>query len=658
MIGKSILGIGVFMVALLPTGCRHDELVYPSESENTGAVGGSGGMYVLNEGNMGSNKCTIDFYDFATGEYHRNIYPERNPEQVMELGDVGNDIAVYGSKLYITVNCSHKVEVLDAATARRIKQIDIPNCRYLAFNEGNAYVSSYIGPVGVDPNSPLGAVVRIDTVSLTVTGEATVGYQPEEMAVAGNTLFVANSGGYRAPYYDNTITAISLSDFSPSYTIETEINLHRLKADRNGALWANSRGNLKDIPSSLIKFTKGTDGKYKVNRVFQIPCDNFTFRGDSLLYVSSSNGKNTYGAINIIDGRSLGSFISPELEKKILKPYALEVDPFSGNLFLTDAKNYVSSGTVYCIDRQGNALWEARTGDIPAAIAFTRNAVSTPVSPEPETPQPQGAYISKVFDYCPAPGQFINLMPLYEDGDSYEDILKKCEESICGLAEQTVSLGGFGGYIVFGFDHMVPNVEGEADFRIWGNTIWQNEEIRGGSAEPGIVMVSYDANGNGLPDDEWYELAGSEYYSNGTVHNYTISYEFGNPIKWNDSLGVIGEMTLNPFHSQPYWPQWTEARKLTFTGTRLAPNAVDVSGNGTNFILYSYGFGYADNFPNSYAAENSFDISWAVDSNGNPVKLPGIHFVKVITGLNQQCGSLGETSTEICKAADLHFPTH
>ena len=175
-------------------GCRHDELVIPDENENAdGASSRSGGMYVLNEGNMGANKCTIDYYDFATGNYSRNIYAGRNPSEVMELGDVGNDIAVYGSKLYITVNCSHKVEVLDAATAVKIKQIDIPNCRFLKFDGGNAYVSSYIGPVGADPKCPRGAVFRVDTASLTVTGEVAVGYQPEEMEIVGRKLYVVNS---------------------------------------------------------------------------------------------------------------------------------------------------------------------------------------------------------------------------------------------------------------------------------------------------------------------------------------------------------------------------------------------------------------------------------------------------------------------------------
>lgn len=648
-----ILFLTVF--GLLTTACRHDELIFPSQQEEAGSGGGAGGFYVLNEGNMGSNKCTLDYYDFSSGVYNRNIYPERNPQEVMELGDVGNDMAVYGSKLYIVVNCSHKVEVLDALTATKIAQIEIPNCRYLAFDGGNAYVSSYIGPVGVDPSSPLGAVFRVDTATLKITGEIAVGYQPEEMAVADGTLFVANSGGYRPPQYDNTITAIDLATFTPSYTITGRPNMHRLKADRYGRLWASSRGNYSGEGQALLMLEKGYNGLYEVSRTFDLSCENFTFRGDELLYFGKDGGNYRYGSIDITTFARKGAFISPALQSAIIRPYALAVDPSSEDVFITDAKNYVSSGTIYCVGRDGNEKWSARTGDIPSAIAFTDGSLAPGVTSPPSDAGYGGAYIAKVFEYRPAPGQFVNVLPFYFPGDTEEDMIRKCEESICGTSDVCISLGGFGGYVTFGFDHLVRNVEGEADFRLWGNAIWQSADLRGGSAEPGIIMVSYDANGNGLPDDEWFEIAGSEYDSPLTAKNYTITYTDGPEIGWKDSLGSIGIMTRNPYHTQSYWPQWINTSELTFSGNRLAPNAKDLGGTGSNYVLFSYDSGYADNYPNTFAAENSFDISRAVDSAGNPANLPGIHFIRVYTAVNQQCGPLGETSTEISKAQDLHY---
>ncbi len=283
-------------------------------------------------------------------------------------------------------------------------------------------------------------------------------------------------------------------------------------------------------------------------------------------------------------------------------------------------------------------------------------------------------YISKVYEYCPAPGQFVNEMPRFEEGDTYESILQKAEESISGTNDIMITLGGFGGYVTFGFDHTVMNIPGEKDFRIWGNCFYEllQPDKKGGSAEPGIVMVSYDRNCNGLPDDEWYELAGSEYYSSATRHNYEITYYRPDPdreivadednslddihyIRWTDNNGGSGYMAKNIFHNQDYYPKWITDNSIKFRGTLLSDNAEDISGIGTYYVLYSFPWGYVDNHPNEYADLNSFDISWAVDSKGNSVQLPGIDFIRVYTGVNQYCGWLGETSTELSRAQDLHI---
>lgn len=283
-------------------------------------------------------------------------------------------------------------------------------------------------------------------------------------------------------------------------------------------------------------------------------------------------------------------------------------------------------------------------------------------------------YITCVQEYCPAPGQFVNEMPRHEEGDTYADMLEKAEDCISGTNDVMISLGGWGGYVTFSFDHTVVNVPGEYDFRIWGNCFYElnKPEDKGGSAEPGIVWVSYDANCNGIPDDPWYELAGSEYKSPTTLHGYAMTYHRPDPdriietdydhsiddlnyIRWTDNQGNESHMPKNMFHNQEYYPRWVEADTLSFSGSCLAPNAKDTSGKGTYYILYSYPWGYADNHPNDFGDLNSFDISWAVDAQGNPVSLPGADFVRVQTGLNQYCGWLGETSTEICRARDLHI---
>ena len=374
----SYIFLPLLMVA---TSCREDELVVPTEYDIVGdmpAQSSVRGFYLVNEGNMGSNKCTLDYYDYTTGLYSRNFYAERNPTVIKELGDVGNDIGIYGSKLYVVVNCSHKVEVMDARSGVRLGQVDIPNCRYIRFHRGKAYVSSYVGPVMIDPSAPKGAVYEVDTASFAVTRKVTVGYQPEEMEIVDDYMYVANSGGYRAPAYDNTVSVIEMIDFKQVQQIPVGINLHRLKKDRYGKLWVTSRGDYQTRPSRLYVMQKVRGyNRMAVTDTLDIACSNMAFRGDSLFYYATEwnnftqSNTITYG---IVDIRTLErvseNFITDGTDRDITIPYGIAIHPESGDIFVTDAKNYVSSGTLYCFDRQGRRKWSVRTGDIPARITF------------------------------------------------------------------------------------------------------------------------------------------------------------------------------------------------------------------------------------------------------------------------------------------------
>ncbi|MDY0989708.1 cell surface protein [Flavobacterium sp. CFBP9031] len=282
-------------------------------------------------------------------------------------------------------------------------------------------------------------------------------------------------------------------------------------------------------------------------------------------------------------------------------------------------------------------------------------------------------YISNVLDFRPAVGQFTNEIPQYVAGNTEANIIAAAKKAIVGSNTSMISLGGFGGYVVFGFDHTIPNRSGR-DFKILGNAFWGNEanEARAGSCEPGIIMVAYDKNKNGKPDeDEWYEIAGSEYFKSTTIKNYEITYfkpdankepVTGNEfwqfdteyIKWQDNAGQSGYKVQNVFHNQNYYPLWIADASYTLKGTKIADNFYDQSGEGSYWVGKSFEFGYADNAPNNDEASN-IDISWAVDKNGKYVKLPGIDFVKVYTAINQEAGWLGEVSTEVSGAYDLHL---
>ena len=264
-------------------------------------------------------------------------------------------------------------------------------------------------------------------------------------------------------------------------------------------------------------------------------------------------------------------------------------------------------------------------------------------------------YIHRVYEYMPAPGQFVNELPEYETGDDAAAMCRKAEEAIADNNRGMISLGGWGGYVVFGFDHPVVNAGGTCDLVVEGNSFYSDKEAGpsgGGSSEPGIVMVSVDGNGNGKPDDMWYELAGSEYNNPQTRHNYKVMYartEDWADVPWRDNEQHRGVIAVNLYHKHSFYPLWA-GETLSFTGARLPDNYRYLN---EQYIFYPYAYGYADNHPND-ADEAQLDIDWAVNNDGSPVHLPAIDFVKVYTALHQQCGSVGETSTEIIGARDLH----
>ena len=374
---------------LLVAACRNDVMVVPMEDINTGGKAVKSeiiGMYLLNEGNMGSNKSTLDYLDLSgkdsTVHYYRNIYSERNPSTVMMLGDVGNDIQIYGSRLWLVINCSNKVEVARASDAVRIGKVNIPNCRYVTFKDGFAYVSSYVGTQYGGSDSPLGSVYKVDTLTLEKVDSCAVGYQPEEMAIIGNKLYVANSGGYQGMTgqgYESTVSVIDLATMRETEKILVAPNLHHVKADHYGQLWVTARGNYNDEASSIWWLQPNADGKMVVGGYLDQPVSDLCIVGDSLYFYGSQwseimlTNKVTYGIINVRTHQMVSNSLSdaPEISK-IRMPYGIIVNPLQRDFYLMDAKNYVSSGELLHFLPDGTFDWKVKTGDIPAHATFLR----------------------------------------------------------------------------------------------------------------------------------------------------------------------------------------------------------------------------------------------------------------------------------------------
>ena len=688
-----------FLVGLLLAGCRQDLPLLMSEGESVAppASGGSYlGMFLLNEGNMGSNKASLDYYEYASGQYQRNWYAERNPEVVKELGDVGNDLEVYGDRLFAVINCSNYVEVMNVYTGKHIASIQVQNCRHIAFHGDKAYVSSYAGPVQLDPNARQGKIVEVDLNSLAISREVLVGYQPEEMVITDGKLYVANSGGYRAPNYDRTVSVVDLTSFQVVNIIEVGLNPGGMALDAQGRIYVSAQGDRKQVQPDIWVIDSHTQ---QVTGQLGSAAHEMCLCGDSLYVLDAGykeNGESRTPNYRIYDVKKQQwvsqKFITDGTEAQLKTPYGLAVNPDTREIFLTDATNYVTPGYLYCFSKEGRLQWKATTGDIPAHMVFTTrrfypNDVMPPVEPEePEEGKPS-PYITKVLEYRPAPGQFVNEMPMYKVGDTEEIMKQKVLDYIGNGHTSPVTLGGYGGYVTVGFDHTIENKKGLRDFRVLGNATDAAgrpfaAKPAGGGCEPGIIQVAYDKNKNGIPDaDEWYEIAGSGHRApeeepwydmakqagNDVTlyHNYSITYfkpkkepveetEKLQYIRWTDNQGHEEYRIKNSFHTQPYFPQWLDETELTFTGTCLPQNAINEGQSGQDYyVLYRYQYGYADNAVNDDEAA-VIDIDWAVDADGQPANLPGVDFIRIYTGVNQENGWIGECSTEVCGIEDLH----
>ncbi|MBE8728264.1 hypothetical protein [Flavobacterium hungaricum] len=278
------------------------------------------------------------------------------------------------------------------------------------------------------------------------------------------------------------------------------------------------------------------------------------------------------------------------------------------------------------------------------------------------------AYITRIFDFDPAPGMFAN--DLYKDGNSKEDVMK----TALGRIDKTsvgylLDLGGFGGSIVVGFDHTVVNVSGASDFRIYGGDVSNPTGAKANPPAPGLIYVAYDKNKNGKPDeDEWYEIAGSQHTKSTTTQNFKVTYykkPAGEPLVTASALFLDYEHVYcennkeekyylaRPRAKKEFYPLWKTQTSVTYEGTRLNVD-FKTARAGQTTLWYSTPpeWGYAN------AINPDIDIDWAVDKNGNKANLPGIDFIKVINCVSEPMGLCQQQSSMaavFAGAGDLHL---
>lgn len=337
-----------FTLIMVLISCHKDKIIpVPDKPAATRA-----GLYILNQGGFGSNNSTLTYYDYTSKQLTADFFSSVNGTKI---GDTGNDVEIYGTKMYIAVNNSDRIDVVNAKTGKIIKQATLHQCRSIAFYQGEAYITSYDGNVAV-----------MDTLTLTINKLIPVGRNPEQLVVSNNKLYVANSGGLSFGNPDKTVSVIDLTTLTEIKKITVIANPVSVTADTYGNVYVLSIGDFAKIMPGMTIIDNVADvikSQPIVSLGFNTP---IVAQGEYVYYLTSNNKVAVYNAKTQTPAQA--NFITDGTV--VTAPYDLAADPLTGEIFVTDAKDYSSNGTLYAFDKTGKKEYSITTGINPGKVAF------------------------------------------------------------------------------------------------------------------------------------------------------------------------------------------------------------------------------------------------------------------------------------------------
>ena len=261
------------------------------------------------------------------------------------MGDTGNDMKKYGGKIYIIVNVSSTIEVLNASTGNSISQISMvangtpKQPRYITFYGPKAYITCYDGYVDV-----------LDTASLSITNRIQVGANPEGLTISNGKLFVANSGGLNFPNVDSTVSVIDLGSLQEITRITVGKNPGSIQTDTNGEVYVITRGDYAGIPSRMHRINANTN---TLTQSFTFDASGISpFNSHFLVsYHDFSSGDNK---IALFDPNT-ETIINPEYipTSGIQTLYGVQYSDITNKIYCLDAKNYTVTGQVHVFSPNG-----------------------------------------------------------------------------------------------------------------------------------------------------------------------------------------------------------------------------------------------------------------------------------------------------------------
>lgn len=326
-----------FLIALTFLGCKKkkiDEPIVPNQLSN--------GILVLNEGLFQQNNSTLGWINMNDFSYSGDFFEQKNGRS---LGDTGNDLQRYGGKIYVIVNVSSTLEILDATTGKSIKQIAMVNNgvnkqpRHIVFNGSKGFITCYDGFIDV-----------LDTVSLTITQRIQVGSNPEDLTVCNGNLYVTNSGGLNAPNVDSTVSVINLNTLQEIKRITVGKNPGGIEADNFGDVYVISRGDYNTIPSRMHRIDCNTN---TVVESFSFDASGISLFGNQFL-IKNYNYSTNQSSIALFDTQS-ESLVSSNFinTSNIQTLYGVKYHAGTNKIYCFDAKNYTVTGNLLIYSSNG-----------------------------------------------------------------------------------------------------------------------------------------------------------------------------------------------------------------------------------------------------------------------------------------------------------------
>ena len=346
----------IFFVTLLVAGlasCKKDK-------DDTQAPKVTTGVYVLSEGLANKNNSMLSFYSFSTGNASTDFIAKANG---------GTGMVIYGGKMYIVMNVSSVVTVADAVTGQKIKNIDFSNPggsprnpRYVIPYKTKVLVSDWDGKVAV-----------IDTAGLTIEKDINLGATNlEQMAIIGDKLYVVNSGAANFVKNDSTVSEINLNTMTETRKITVGYNPGYMTSDEAGNLYISCGPdyNTGALKARLVKVSTSTNS---VVKVADTSVGRIKYYGGALYAASSYDGVKTMRKLSTTDfSQQSANFVTDGT--KIVNPYNVNVDPENGDVYITDAKDYKTSGEVFCFDKTGKKKFSFSTTPAvnPSTVVFIK----------------------------------------------------------------------------------------------------------------------------------------------------------------------------------------------------------------------------------------------------------------------------------------------